>query len=67
MTTPKPVRTSGATASNVRRGDDTAARRLVSNGWIVIPPEAQLDGATLARITAALVAAGYWTTLDASV
>lgn len=42
---PAPMRpnTAAATAATRRRGDETAAARLRSHGWIVVPPEVAAD------------------------
>lgn len=39
MPAPKRPNTAAATAAVRRRGDETAAARLRSHGWIVISPE----------------------------
>ncbi len=52
MPAPKRPNTVDATASVVRRGDETARARLLNHGWIVIPPEvvAQLPADLTERI-----------------
>lgn len=39
MPAPKNPNTAKATATVIRRGDETAAARLRGHGWIAIPPE----------------------------
>jgi len=43
MPAPKNPNTVAATAAVRRRGDETAAARLRTHGWLVIPPEAAAD------------------------
>lgn len=43
MPAPRTPNTAAATAAVLRRGDETAAARLRSHGWIVVPPEAVAD------------------------
>lgn len=43
MPAPKKPNTAAATAAVRRRGDETAAARLRSHGWLALPPEA-VDG-----------------------
>lgn len=45
MPAPKTPNTAAATAVTVRRGDETAAARLRSHGWLVVEPEV-LDNLT---------------------
>lgn len=40
MPAPKRPNTAAATAAVRRRGDETAAARLRSHGWLAVPPEA---------------------------
>lgn len=39
MPAPKTPNTAAATAATMRRGDETAARKLRARGWLVVPPE----------------------------
>lgn len=52
MPAPNRPNTEAATAKVIRRGDETAAARLRSHGWIVIPPEqvAALPGDLVKRL-----------------
>jgi len=61
MARPKTPNTGAATAKNVRRGHDSAARRLRTAGWVVLDPEqlaalppdvrSQLPVSTLGEVT----------------
>ena len=47
-----PSDTSAATRAVIRRGDETAARRLREHGWVVLSPEqvADLPAVVVAQI-----------------
>lgn len=55
MPAPKKPNTAAATAAVRRRGDETAAVRLRSHGWLTLPPEAvdQLPADVVERLRAA--------------
>lgn len=57
MPAPKSPNTAAATAAVLRRGDETAAARLRSHGWLVIPPEAvaELPSGTIERVNNVLI------------
>lgn len=60
MPAPRRPNTAAATAAVRRRGDETAAARLRTHGWLVIPPEVltELPADVVDRINNALAEHG---------